>query len=64
MDEVDGVRPPTVYAFEANSWPDCIGPPVLLKHVFRQKDRSMLSVNPLLAILITYCQDLLTYSMR
>ena len=61
MDEVNGVRPPAVFAFEANSWPDCIGQPVLLKHVFRQKDPSALGMHFTLATLITLPQDLSSY---
>lgn len=60
MDEVDGVRPPPVFAFEANSWPDCIGQPVLLKHVFRQKDPSTLRIDLVLVVVITLFQGLLS----
>ena len=41
MDAVKGERPAPLFAFEAISWPDCVGPPVVLKQVFRQKDESM-----------------------
>lgn len=31
---------PATFAFDAKSWPHCVGKPVLLKKVFRQRDQS------------------------
>ena len=33
------MTPPTVFAFQAASWERCVGRPVGLKKVFRQKDQ-------------------------
>jgi len=39
-----GFQKSVQFAFEANSWDSCIGSPMMLKKVFRQKDQSMFFV--------------------
>ncbi|KAH9945603.1 hypothetical protein B0H21DRAFT_694015 [Amylocystis lapponica] len=38
-DRVNGVAVEPTFAFDADSWNQCVGPPVVLKRVFRQKDQ-------------------------
>ncbi|OCH92732.1 hypothetical protein OBBRIDRAFT_726307, partial [Obba rivulosa] len=39
-----GVPIPATLAFEATSWPKCVGSPVMLKKVFRQKDQAFVDM--------------------
>ncbi|KAJ3918616.1 hypothetical protein F5877DRAFT_42202 [Lentinula edodes] len=39
----DSNKAPATFAFEAQTW-DCVGPPVILKKVFRQKDQSFVNM--------------------
>ncbi|KAI5124476.1 hypothetical protein M0805_008358 [Coniferiporia weirii] len=36
----DGVQLPVTFAFDASSWDSCIGTPIVLNKVFRQRDRA------------------------
>ncbi|KAF8272915.1 hypothetical protein EI94DRAFT_1717016, partial [Lactarius quietus] len=38
-DLYDGIPIPSTFTFEAESWSKCIGAPMMLKHVFRQRDQ-------------------------
>lgn len=37
-DQNNGVPMPATYAFDAETWQQCVGRPVVLSRVFRQKD--------------------------
>ena len=37
-----GAQIPATFAFDAKSWERCVGKPVVLTKVFRQKDQGML----------------------
>ncbi|KAJ4476616.1 hypothetical protein J3R30DRAFT_309841 [Lentinula aciculospora] len=39
----DSKKAPAMFAFEAQSW-NCVGPPVVLKKVFRQKDQAFVNM--------------------
>lgn len=41
-DQHNGVPIPATYAFDALTWQTCIGKPVVLSRVFRQKDNGTL----------------------
>jgi len=43
-EHINGVSQPCVFAFEANSWPDCIGQPVILRQIFRQRDQAFVDM--------------------
>ena len=38
-DLLDGIPSPQIFALDAESWSRCVGAPMTLKHVFRQRDR-------------------------
>jgi hypothetical protein len=38
-DLLDGIPFPPTFAFDAESWLKCLGTPMTLKHVFRQRDQ-------------------------
>ena len=42
-DHVNGVPVPPTFAFDAKSWYRCLGRPVVLNQVFRQKDNGKLT---------------------
>lgn len=55
---------PAVLAFEAKAWCRCVGQPVILKQVFRQKDQGTAAAQLVLRILsladttsISLCED-------
>lgn len=41
---IDGAKIPPIFAFDAEAWNDCIGPPVMLSKVFRQKDQAFVDM--------------------
>lgn len=49
----DGVQLPTTFAFEAESWDACVGRPVILTRVFRQKDQGSLATNNVVTLLLS-----------
>lgn len=40
-EQINGVTIQPTFAFDAESWVRCVGKPILLTHVFRQKDQSV-----------------------
>ncbi|KAH9044706.1 hypothetical protein EDB85DRAFT_1813633, partial [Lactarius pseudohatsudake] len=40
----DGIPVPSTFAFDAESWSGCIGAPMTLKHVFRQRDQAFVDI--------------------
>ena len=38
--DIKGAQIPACFAFDAESWNRCVGDPIVLKKVFRQKDQS------------------------
>lgn len=40
----DGVQIPSTFAFEAKTWNQCVGRPIILNKVFRQKDQTFIDM--------------------
>ncbi|PAV21915.1 dna repair and recombination pif1 [Pyrrhoderma noxium] len=43
-DRLDGIPVPITFAFEAESWDRCVGLPVILEQVFRQRDSTFVNM--------------------
>ena len=42
--QVNGTQVPSIFAFEAKMWDKCVGPPIMLSKVFRQKDQTFVDM--------------------
>ncbi|KAG6843196.1 hypothetical protein H0H93_001910, partial [Arthromyces matolae] len=40
----NGEKIPPIFAFDARTWDECVGPPVMLNQVFRQKDQEFVDM--------------------
>ncbi|KZP32385.1 hypothetical protein FIBSPDRAFT_723029, partial [Athelia psychrophila] len=41
---INGVQVPPIFAFDATKWHSCVGPPIMLSKVFRQKDQTFVDI--------------------